>query len=226
MSYIIKTKYTKSGQCRLDKIKQESKDCYFVFSSETELTYLVDKNWILQNSSKILNISVVGDKIVHKKHISECILSYWKYYSGSNQGKSTIGRVLREYELELLPGLKKKGYDSVIIDNAVVGMHERRVIKEEVLVFDESQIHIIAKGLKSDNPYVYYHNTHSDFRRFDKSFIGSGYGLSYGAGFYFSSEPIKEYGKTIMVCLDLNKSYRLRDINSFDCILKYLLTCM
>lgn len=226
MSYIIQTKYTNSGQCRLDKIQHNLKDCYIAFNTEDALTYLVEKSWLLKNCSNILNISVVGDKIYHKKHISECVLSYWNYYSGDNQGKNTISRVLREYELESLQGLKKCGYDSVIIYDAVVGMTKKKIIDREILVFDESKIHIVTDTQDVCNLLICYHNTNSDFKKFDKSFIGSGYGTSYGNGFYFSSEPIQEYGKTITVTLDIKKPYKIENVRSFDEVLKYIMACM
>lgn len=227
MNYIIQTKYTESGQCRLVRIKKDLKEYYSVFDTESELTSLVDKDWVLKNSSKVLNISVMGDKIVHKKDISEYVLSYWNYYRDNNQGKNTINRVLRECELEQLSGLKKRGYDSVIIYNAVVGMSKMKIIEKEILVFDESQIHIIKdNSVKTIGEPIYYHNTYEKFKRFDRSFIGTGFGCSYGLGFYFSSEPIKEYGMTKTVYLDINKPYEIKNISSFESVFKYIQACM
>ena len=71
-----------------------------------------------------------------------------------------------------------------------------------------------------NNLQVFYHATNSDFDAFDKECIGCGHGASFGAGFYFASEPIPSYGKNIEVLLDVKQPYIL-DLNDKENILTF-----
>ena len=173
----------------------------------------------------------------------------------------TISKVLREFELEDLQGLKNKGYDSIIIKNAPVGIRQKRLINREIIVFKPSQIKSIynykpkrtdslfdgfeikenvcmiteeqekffryskIKKPQNGKPKVCYHATNEVFDSFDISRVGEGGGSSYGNGFYFSSEPIEEYGKVMEVFLDARKPYVIENVNDFGEVLEFLKIC-
>lgn len=69
-----------------------------------------------------------------------------------------------------------------------------------------------------------YHSTNATFKKFDASFIGLGAGTSFGNGFYFSNEPIDEYGKAIKVTLNMDNPYEF-DFNKDDEVIKFLEDC-
>lgn len=69
-----------------------------------------------------------------------------------------------------------------------------------------------------------YHSTNTTFKKFDTSFIGLGAGTSFGNGFYFSNEPIDEYGKAIKVTLNIDNPYEF-DFNNDDEVIKFLKDC-
>ena len=210
----------------------------------------------------IINLGVKADKRFYVKNKPELVIwDYWCYYKGEKeQGKMTISKVLKEYDLEDLNGLKQKGYDGIVIRNAPIGIKEKKIIQKEIVVFKPSQIKSVYNlkpkntdslfdgFMKKENgcsiteeqekyfryskikgqtgkPIVCYHSTNETFDSFDLSHVGEGGGSSYGNGFYFSSEPIEEYGKVMEVFLDVRKPYIIENINDFGEVLYFLLTC-
>ena len=69
-----------------------------------------------------------------------------------------------------------------------------------------------------------YHSTNATFKKFDASFIGLGAGTSFGNGFYFSNEPIDEYGEALKVTLNISKPYEFDFLNDDD-IIRFLEDC-
>lgn len=68
-----------------------------------------------------------------------------------------------------------------------------------------------------------YHCTNAKFDSFNDDYVGMGGGASYGKGFYFSSEPLKEYGNVMTVYLKICSPYVIKNVNSFDEVLHFLL---
>lgn len=261
MYYKLRTIYNEKGVEVLLKRKYNNKYIYEIQDYQG-IVYKVDKDWLLFHKDSIVNLGVKADKRFYVKSRPESVIwNYWCYYKGEKeQGKMTISKVLREYNLENLKGLKQKGYDGIVIRNAPVGIKEKRIIQKEIVVFKPSQIKSVYNlkpkntdslfdgFMKKENgcsiteeqekyfryskikgqngkPIVCYHSTNETFDSFDLSHVGEGGGSSYGNGFYFSSEPIEEYGKVMEVFLDVRKPYIIENINDFGEVLYFLLTC-
>ena len=95
------------------------------------------------------------------------------------------------------------------------------ITEEQEKYFRYSKI----KKPQNGKPRVCYHATNEVFDSFDISRVGEGGGSSYGNGFYFSSEPIEEYGKIMEVFLDVRKPYVIENVNDFGEVLEFLKTC-
>ncbi len=263
MFYRIRTTYDKIKYREVFNKKKIGDSYYYEVENLNGKQEYCNKEWILKNSYTIVNLTVTKDgKMRVKNTPANIIWNYWEYFRGEQtQGKMTISKVLREYGLEDLQYLKEKGYDSIIIRNAPVGIKEKIIIGREIIVFKPSQIKSIynLEPKKSDSIFdgfkpkpnvimpltpnqqeyfkytkirksngglkVCYHSTTADFDSFDLSHIGEGGGSSYGNGFYFSTEPIEEYGKIMEVFLDVRKPYEIENVNNFSEVLKFLLIC-
>lgn len=261
MYYRLVTKYNDKGSEIISKKKTIQGFVYGIEDFQG-IVYTVDKNWLLFHQKSIVNLGVKSDNRLFVKNdfITE-VWNYWQYNKGyDTQGKMTISKVLREFELEDLNGLKEKGYDGIIIKNAPVGIKEKRLIKQEIIVFKPSQIKSVynynpkktdslTDGFKQKDsvyliteeqqkyfryskikgqngkPAVCYHATNEIFDSFDINRVGEGGGSSYGKGFYFSSEPIEEYGKVIEVFLNVRKPYIIESVNDFNEVLRFLKMC-
>lgn len=78
-----------------------------------------------------------------------------------------------------------------------------------------------------------YHGTDAEFTIFDKELSGSGFGNSFGNGFYFSNVPIKEYSKTIAntstrvieAYLNIKNPYVIEHINNLEEVKQFLAAC-
>ena len=262
MYYKLRTVYNEKGVEVLLKRKYNNKYVYEI-QDYKGIVYKVDKDWLLFHKDAIVNLGVKADKRFYVKNKPELVIwDYWCYYKGEKeQGKMTISKVLKEYDLEDLNGLKQKGYDGIVIRNAPIGIKDKKIIQKEIVVFKPSQIKAVYnwKPKKTDSisdgyspsskkiklltqeqldyfkktkildDYggleVCYHSTNETFDSFDLSHVGEGGGNSYGNGFYFSSEPIEEYGKVMEVFLDVRKPYIIENINDFDDVLHFLLLC-
>ena len=262
MYYCLLTEYNENGRKVIAKKKIKGNTMYEIFDFKG-IRYSVDKEWLLFHQNSIVNLGIKSDNRFYVKNdFTAEVWNYWQYNRGyDTQGKMTISKVLREFELEDLQGLKNKGYDSIIIKNAPVGIRQKRLISREIIVFKPSQIKSIynykpkrtdslfdgfqvkenvcmiteeqekyfrySKIKKSQNgkPKVCYHATNEVFDSFDISRVGEGGGSSYGNGFYFSSEPIEEYGKVMEVFLDARKPYVIENVNDFGEVLEFLKVC-
>ena len=261
MYYKVRTEYNDNGSEVLLK-RKTGKGFSYDIEDYQGIVYTVDKDWLLYHQKSIVNLGVKSDnKLFVKNDFTSEVWNYWQYNRGyDTQGKMTISKVLREFELEDLQGLKNKGYDSIIIKNAPVGIRQKRLISREIIVFKPSQIKSIYnyKPKRTDSlfdgfstkdgvyliteeqqkyfrytkikgnhgkPIVCYHATNEVFDSFDISRVGEGGGSSYGNGFYFSSEPIEEYGKVMEVFLDVRKPYVIENVNDFGDVLDFLRTC-
>lgn len=101
------------------------------------------------------------------------------------------------------------------------GKKQNRGLSEEQKVyFKDSKIRN-----KNGSLMICYHCTEQQFDAFDITLVGSGHGACYGDGFYFSSEPIPEYGRTIKVYLNIKKPYVINNVNDFNEELNFLKTC-
>lgn len=220
----------------------------------------VTREWIQHNKDSIVNVLVKSDgRIQYKGTIEEDVFNFWRFYWGNEStGKSTISKVLEERYLTNLEGLKKKGYDGVIIRNAPVGIESRLVLKYEILAFYPEQIKSIynkkplntadiydnsvvkskkvtaAQKLffkdskikdKDGNLLVCYHSTSENFSTFSLDYLDTGHGSCFGAGFYFSSEPIVEYGRVMKVFLNITNPYIIENVYDFEDVLKYIKAC-
>ena len=261
MYYCLMTEYNERGTKVIAKKKINGVFKYEVFDFKG-VRYSVDKEWLLFHQKSIVNLGVKSDNRLYVKDdfVSD-VWNFWKYNGGYTiQGKMTISKVLREYGLEDLENLKNSGYDGIIIRNAPVGIKEKKIIKEEIIVFKPFQIKSIYnyKPKRTDNlfdgykkkdgiyliteeqekyfrnskikgkngkPIVCYHATNEVFDSFDISRVGEGGGSSYGNGFYFSTEPIEEYGKIMEVFLDVHKPYVIENVNDFGEVLEFLKIC-
>ena len=56
------------------------------------------------------------------------------------------------------------------------------------------ELNRVTSSVLSEDKINAFHTTQNKFKKFDASFIGLGAGSSFGKGFYFSDEPIEEYG--------------------------------
>lgn len=263
MLYRIRTTYNKDKYTEIFAKKKIGDTYYYEVEDLNGKSEYCNRSWVLQNSHSFINLTVTKDgKMRVKNTPANTIWNYWTYFQGEQtQGKMTISKVLREYGLEDLQYLKEKGYDSIVIRNAPVGIKEKIIIGREIIVFKPSQIKSIynLNPQKSDSIFdgfkpkpnvvmpftpaqleyfrftkvrkasgqlkVCYHSTTADFDTFDMSHVGEGGGSSYGNGFYFSTEPIEEYGKVMEVLLDVRKPYEIENINNFSEVLRFLLTC-
>ena len=262
MYYCLLTEYNENGRKVIVKKKIKGNTMYEIFDFKG-IRYSVDKEWLLFHQNSIVNLGIKTDNRFYVKNdFTAEVWNFWQYNRGyDTQGKMTISKVLREFELEDLQGLKNKGYDSIIIKNAPVGIRQKRLISREIIVFKPSQIKSIynykpkrtdslfdgfeikenvcmiteeqekyfryskIKKPQNGKPKVCYHATNEVFDSFDISRVGEGGGSSYGNGFYFSSEPIEEYGKVMEVFLDARKPYVIENVNDFGEVLEFLKVC-
>ena len=91
--------------------------------------------------------------------------------------------------------------------------------KEQIEFFRKTTIKD-RNGLK-----LCFHSTNNSFNEFNLDLVGTGHGASYGEGFYFSSEPILEYGNIIEVYLNIERPYIIRNINDFYEVVEFLKKC-
>ena len=263
MLYKIRTTYSKDKYTETFLKQKIGNIYYYEVDDINGKKELWQRDEILKNSYAFINLTVTKDgKMRVKNTPANAIWGYWEYFRGEKtQGKMTISKILRDFGLEDLEHLRAKGYDSIIIRNAPVGIKEKRTIGREIIVFKPSQIKSVynLEPKKSDSVFdgfkpkpnvvmpftpaqleyfrftkvrkasgqlkVCYHSTTADFDTFDMSHVGEGGGSSYGNGFYFSTEPIEEYGKVMEVLLDVRKPYEIENINNFSEVLRFLLTC-
>lgn len=92
----------------------------------------------------------------------------------------------------------------------------KRMITQE-MYFKDSAIRNNDGSLK-----VCYHATNEKFEAFSKDFIGNCHGNSYGDGFYFSSEPLHDYGPSLECYLNIKNPYVIEKVNSLEDITKFL----
>lgn len=162
----------------------------------------------------------VFKKVFPKEKVPMSEVQCWYNYYG--EGKGAINKILREYGATSLNYKKflKKGYDSLIVTNALVGIKEQRIIPSEIVVFDTALIEIVPEGTKGRN--IAYHNTTAQFDAFSLKYVGCAHGACYGDGIYFSTVPLEEYGRTITVRLHIKNPYRIKDLNNVESIYKYV----
>ena len=118
MYYCLMTEYNEKGNKVIVKNKVSGVTRYEIFDFKG-IRYGVTKDWLLANRESIVNLGVKSDNRFYiKDDFTAEVWNYWQYNRGyDTQGKMTISKVLREFELEDLQGLKNKGYDSIIIKN-------------------------------------------------------------------------------------------------------------
>lgn len=148
----------------------------------------------------------------------------WHDFYGNNKG--AISKILDEYGASLRDFKRfcRKGYDSLIVYNAPVGIENKITIPREIVVFDTSIIEIVPNGTTGND--IAYHNTTATFDKFSLDYVGTCHGACYGEGIYFSSEPVLEYGRTITARLHIKKAYEIKDLNNIREVHQYVNTVL
>lgn len=128
--------------------------------------------------------------------------------------------VFNPFQIKSIYNYKPKRTDS-LYDGFKDNRDGYLITEEQLDYFKNTKI----KG-KNGKPIVCYHATNEIFDSFDLTHVGEGGGSSYGDGFYFSTEPIEEYGKVMEVFLDIHKPYEINNVNDFKEVLQFLLICL
>lgn len=244
--YSVVKKNTKNG-LRYGIQSNKTNEVFFVRREWIYANYFTIENLKIGKDGKIL----YSEGYDNVKDLVDCWWKFYSG-NGKNTISKILEDLDIELAIDVVKVLQNKGYDGIIVKNVTVGIQEKKKIDAEYIVFEPNQIKAVKnrKPKKSDDVYdeytegkaitqseyfskskirdsvgrllVCYHNTTHDFTVFDKNKIGCGGGYSIGKGFYFGSEPILEYGKTMEVYLNITKPYIIKDINDKEEVLKFI----
>lgn len=182
-------------------------------------------NNVAKKQMALSNPSEIANWFDKKETVSIEEVANWYRFYGS--GKNAISKILKEYlgddyGINEFDNFRAKGYDSLIIKNAVVGTETKMTIPMEIVVFDLDAIEIIPNGDYKNVKGLAYHHTNADFCEFSFDHIGEGHGASYGPGIYFSSIPIPMYGRKVTAKLHIKKPFIITNLNDVMQIYHYV----